>query len=131
VQDTLQAGLALRDRRDAGGISDHGLATARGRLLAQLSRLIDNPSPLGRRRAPRRELGRRIPRRLPQQVLASVVRTARKHNVELPALFATMLPAPEPPVPDVFGPAATGGVDCSTATTALTRDRHAADCRAG
>ena len=46
VQDTLQAGLALRDRRDAGGLSDHGLATARGRLLARLSRLIDNPPPL-------------------------------------------------------------------------------------
>ena len=37
--------LALRDRRNAGGISDHGLATVRGRLLAQLSRLIDNPPP--------------------------------------------------------------------------------------
>ena len=46
VQDTLQAGLVLRDRRDAGGLSDHGLATARGRLLARLSRLIDNPPPL-------------------------------------------------------------------------------------
>ena len=46
VQDTLQAGLALRDRRDAGGLSEHGLATARGRLLARLSRLIDNPPPL-------------------------------------------------------------------------------------
>ncbi len=46
VHDVLQAGLALRDRRDAGGLSDHGLATARGRLLAQLSRLIDNPPPL-------------------------------------------------------------------------------------
>ena len=44
VQDTLQGpALALRDRRNAGGISDHGLATVRGRLLAQLSRLIDNP----------------------------------------------------------------------------------------
>ena len=40
MQDTLQAGLALRDRRDAGDLSDHGLATARGRLLARLSRLI-------------------------------------------------------------------------------------------
>ncbi len=46
VQDTLLAGLVLRDRRDAGGLSDHGLATARGRLLARLSRLIDNPPPL-------------------------------------------------------------------------------------
>ena len=31
VQDTLQAALALRDRRNAGGISDHGLATVRHR----------------------------------------------------------------------------------------------------
>ena len=46
VQDTLQAGLALRDRRNAGELSEHGLATARGRLLARLSRLIDNPPPL-------------------------------------------------------------------------------------
>ena len=38
-----------------------------------------------------------------QQVLASVVRTARQRNVDLPALFATMLRAPEPIVPDVFG----------------------------
>ena len=46
VQDTLQAGLALRDRRNAGELSEHGLATARGRLLARISRLIDNPPPL-------------------------------------------------------------------------------------
>ena len=46
MQDTLQAGLALRDRRNAGELSEHGLATARGRLLAQISRLIDNPPPL-------------------------------------------------------------------------------------
>ncbi len=43
VQAVLQAALKLRDRRDAGLLSDHGLATARGRLLAQLGRLIDNP----------------------------------------------------------------------------------------
>ena len=42
----LQAALELRDRRDAGGLSDHGLATARGRLLARLARLIAKPSPL-------------------------------------------------------------------------------------
>ena len=41
VQAVLQAALTLRDRRDAGLLSDHGLATARGRLLAQLGRLID------------------------------------------------------------------------------------------
>ena len=41
VQAVLQAALKLRDRRDAGLLSDHGLATARGRPLAQLGRLID------------------------------------------------------------------------------------------
>ena len=38
-----------------------------------------------------------------QQVLASVVRTARQRKLDLSALFATMLCAPEPIVPDVFG----------------------------
>ena len=38
-----------------------------------------------------------------QQVLASVVRTARQRSLDLPALFATMLRAPEPIVPNVFG----------------------------
>ena len=46
MQTVLQAALKLRDRRDAGRLSDHGLATARGRLLAQLGRLIDNASTL-------------------------------------------------------------------------------------
>ena len=46
VKAVLQAALELRDRRDAGGLSDHGLATARGRLLARLARLIAKPSPL-------------------------------------------------------------------------------------
>ena len=32
--------------RGGGGLSDHGLATARGRLLARLARLIAKPSPL-------------------------------------------------------------------------------------
>ena len=38
-----------------------------------------------------------------QQVLASVVRTARQRNLNLPALFATMLRAADPLVPDEFG----------------------------
>ena len=46
VQDVLQAALDLRDRRDGGGLSDHGLASARGRLLARLARLINAPSRL-------------------------------------------------------------------------------------
>ena len=64
MQDTLQAGLALRDRRNAGGLSDHGLATARGRLLARLSRLIDNPPPLDDTERFARPLGHRIPHHL-------------------------------------------------------------------
>ena len=142
VQDTLQAALALRDRRNAGALSDHGLATARGRLLAQISRLIDNPpshddaecfaahlanefgalftflwDPSVDATNWRAEQAIRpavVIRKVcggnrtrkgadTQQVLASVVRTARQRNVDLPALLATMLRAPEPIVPDVFG----------------------------
>ena len=142
VQDTLQAGLALRDRRNAGGISDHGLATARGQLLARLSRLIDNPPPHDNAerfaahlatefgalftflwdpsvdatnwRAEQAIRPAVVIRKVcggnrtrkgadTQQVLASVVRTARQRDLDLPALFATMLRAPEPIVPDVFG----------------------------
>jgi len=36
----LQDALALRDRRDAGTISEHGLAVARGRLEKRLDRLL-------------------------------------------------------------------------------------------
>ena len=43
VEAVLQAGLALRDRRDDGRLTDHGLASVRGRLLARLGRLIDTP----------------------------------------------------------------------------------------
>ena len=46
VQAVLQDGLALRDRCKAGDISEHGLASARGRLAARLGRLIDAPPPL-------------------------------------------------------------------------------------
>ena len=142
VQDTLQAGLALRDRRDAGGLSEHGLATARGRLLARISRLIDNPPPLDDTerfaahlatefsaiftflwdpsvdatnwRAEQAIRPAVVTRKVcggnrtrkgadTQQVLASVVRTARQRNLDLPALFATMLRAAAPVVPDEFG----------------------------
>ena len=41
VQAVLTDALALRDRRDHARISDHGLAVARGRLFARLSRLLD------------------------------------------------------------------------------------------
>ena len=142
VQDTLQAGLALRDRRDADGLSAHGLATSRGRLLARLSRLIDNPPPLDDAERFAAHLVNEFPaiftflwdpsveatnwraeqairpavviRKVcggnrtrkgadTQQVLASVVRTARQRNLDLPGLLTTMLRAPEPIAPDVFG----------------------------
>ncbi|MCY4028460.1 MAG: transposase [Acidobacteria bacterium] len=46
LEAVLQAGLALRDRRDEGKLTDHGLASVRGRLLARLGRLINAPPPL-------------------------------------------------------------------------------------
>ena len=46
MQAVLQDGLALRTRSNAGEISEHGLASARGRLAARLGRLIDTPPPL-------------------------------------------------------------------------------------
>ena len=46
VQAVLRAGLDLRDRCNAGELSEHGMATARGRLTARLGRLVDAPPPL-------------------------------------------------------------------------------------
>ena len=46
VQAVLRAGLDLRDRCNAGARSEHGMATARGRLTARLARLVDAPPPL-------------------------------------------------------------------------------------
>ena len=46
VQAVPQDGLALRTRSNAGEISEHGLASARGRLAARLGRLIDTPPSL-------------------------------------------------------------------------------------
>jgi hypothetical protein len=46
VQAILQQALALRDRRAAGTISPHGVAIARGRLLAQLLVMLDTPGRL-------------------------------------------------------------------------------------
>ena len=40
VQRVLEAALLLRDRRDAGLLSAHGLAVARGRLEARMDRLL-------------------------------------------------------------------------------------------
>lgn len=41
VKTILQAGLALRDRRDAGDLSPHGVAVATGHLESRLARLIE------------------------------------------------------------------------------------------
>ena len=80
--------LAPRDRRNADGLSAHGLATARGRLpRAPLSRLIDNPRPLD-----------------------DAQRFAAHLAIEFPALFTLLcdplvhdVARPEPIVPDAFG----------------------------
>lgn len=40
IQRVLECALALRDRRDAGTMSPHGLAVARGRLEARMDRLL-------------------------------------------------------------------------------------------
>ena len=40
MQAILQASLHLRDRRDQGQISEHGLQVARGRLEARLDRSL-------------------------------------------------------------------------------------------
>ena len=45
VQAVLQTGLAVRNRCNDGELSEHGLASIRGRLVARLGRLIDAPPP--------------------------------------------------------------------------------------
>ena len=141
VQAVLTAALALRDRRDAHAITDHGLAVAHGRLLVRLSRLIDTAPtlPAAQRFAAHldREFaavlaflwapdveatnwraehairpavvnrkicgGNRTPRGArTQQILASVIRTARQRHVDLDDLFTTLLRAPRPIVPAAF-----------------------------
>ena len=109
VQAVLQAGLDLRDRCNAGKLSEHGMATARGRLNARLARLIDAPPPLDDAERFAAHLATEFPavflflwdpsldatnwraeqaiwssaRCDTQQVLASVVRTARQRNLDL------------------------------------------------
>ena len=141
MQAVLQDGLALRDRCNAGDISEHGLASARGRLAARLGRLIDAPPPLADAERFAKHLANEFPavflflcdpsidatnwraeqairpavvtRKVcggnrtrkgadTQQVLASVLRTARQRHLDLPDLIATMLCAPEPVVPDAL-----------------------------
>ena len=138
VQAVLTDALALRDRRAAHALTDHGLAVARGRLLARLGRLLDTAPalPAAQRFAAHldREFaavfafvwapevdatnwraeqairpavvnrkicgGNRTARGAQtQQVLASVIRTARQRLVDLTELFTTLLRSPRPTVP--------------------------------
>ncbi len=131
-----------RDRCNAGELSEHGLASVRGRLVARLGRLIDAPPPLDDAERFARHLATEfaavflflwdlsidatnwraeqairpavVIRKVcggnrtrhgadTQQVLASVVRTARQRHLDLPPLIATMLRATDPVVPDAFG----------------------------
>ena len=142
VQAVLRAGLDLRDRCNAGELSEHGMATARGRLNARLARLIDAPPPLDDAERFAAHLANEFPavflflwdpsldatnwraeqairpavviRKVcggnrtrhgadTQQVLASVVRTARQRGLDLPPLVAALLRAPEPAVPELLG----------------------------
>ena len=142
VQAVLQTGLAVRDRCNDGELSEHGLASVRGRLVARLGRLIDAPPPLDDAERFARHLATEfaavflflwdlsvdatnwraeqairpavVIRKVcggnrtrhgadSQQVLASVVRTARQRDLDLPPLIATMLRAADPVVPDAFG----------------------------
>ena len=138
VQATLQAGLDLRGRCNAEELSEHGMATARGRLIARLGRLVDAPPPLKDAvcfanhlltefsavflflwdpsldatnwRAEQAIRPAVVIRKVcggnrtrkgadTQQVLSSVVRTARQRALDLASLVATILRAPEPAVP--------------------------------
>ena len=142
VQAVLRAGLDLRDRCNAGALSEHGMATARGRLTARLARLVDAPPPLDDAERFAAHLATEFPavflflwdpsldatnwraeqairpavviRKVcggnrtrhgadTQQVLASVVRTARQRHLDLPPLITAMLRAAEPVVPELLG----------------------------
>ena len=145
VQAVLTDALALRDRRDAHAITAHGLAVARGRLLARLGRLIDTAPALPAAQRFAAHLAREFAAVLTflwaptvdatnwraehairpavvnrkicggnrtrrgahtQQILASVVRTARQRHLDLNDLFTTLLQAPQPMVPTSFKPSA-------------------------
>jgi transposase len=65
VHDLLRQALALRDRHHAGTVSAHGLAVARGRLIAALGTVLDRTSSV-----------------------ADVERFAAHLSVEFPAIFS-------------------------------------------
>ena len=150
VQAVLRAGLDLRDRCNAGARSEHGMATARGRLTARLARLVDAPPPLDDAERFAAHLATEFPavflfflwdpsldatnwraeqairpavviRKVcggnrtrhgadTQQVLASVVRTARQRLLDLPPLITALLRAAEPVVPRAPRPSAAARV---------------------
>jgi transposase len=68
VRATLQQALAVRDRYQAGDLSVHGLAVARGRLEARMNRRLDRPG-----------------------TVPDVQRFAAHLAVEFPALFTFLL----------------------------------------
>jgi transposase len=135
VQQVLLDGLALRDRRDAHAISEHGLAVVRGRLFARVGRLSDTAPALAAAQRFAAHLATEFPavfaflwapgsdattwraeqairpvvvaRKIcggnrtrrgadKQQVLATVVRTARQRRLDLGTVFTTLLRAPRP-----------------------------------
>ena len=138
VHTVLHQALALRDRYHAGTVSPHGLAVARGHLIAALGAVLDRPSPVAdveRFATPlsvefpaifsflfdptlgatnwRAEQALRpaiVTRKMaggghrslrgaaPQQVLASVLRTAHLRDLDAVPLFVDLLRAPTPTV---------------------------------
>ena len=143
VQAVLIDALALRDRREAHAITEHGLAVARGRLLARLGRIVDTAPTLPaaqcfaahlhrefaavlaflwapgvdatnwraehaiRPAVVNRKIcgGNRTPRGAQtQEILASVIRTARQRHIDLTELFTTLLRRPRPTVPNALQP---------------------------
>ena len=141
VQVVLQDALELRNRRNAGCLTDDELVAARNRLLAELAWLVDTPPRLVAAERFANHLATEFTALLTflwdpavdatnwraeqairpavvtrkvcggnrtrhgadtQQILASVVRTARQRQLDLPPLIATMLRAPHPVVPDAF-----------------------------
>jgi hypothetical protein len=70
VQTVLCQALALRDRHRAGTVSTHGVAVARGRLIARLGAILGRSS-----------------------TVADVERFAAHLSVEFPAIFALLFDA--------------------------------------
>ena len=141
VKKVLQGALASHKRCNAGHIGEHGLATARGRFIARLDRLIEtvpcwadaerfakhlanefaavflflrDPSiEATNSRAERAIRPAVVMRKVcggnrtrkgadTQQVLASVVRTARQRQLDLQDLTMTMLCSPKPVAPEAL-----------------------------